>query len=123
MAYLKIGDLEGRIVEYLASPIIPLHRPPSRHPDVERDLAVVVATDCPAASVAAAIVMHGGDLLRSVTLFDSYRGKPLAEDEVSLAYRLVFAAQDRTLTEHEVATAVDAITAGLGTAVGGRIRA
>ena len=95
---------------------------PSRHPDVERDLAVVVSDARPAADVAASIVRHGGQLLRSVTLFDSYRGRPLADDERSLAYRLVFAAEDRTLTEAEVASAVEAVTGGLATDVEGRIR-
>ena len=110
------GLAAGRLVDANVSQ-------PSRHPDIERDLAVVVSTDRPAATVAAAIAAHGGDLLRSVTLFDSYRGKPLGEREVSLAYRLVFAAEDRTLTEAEVATAIDAITAGLVADVGGRLRA
>ena len=96
---------------------------PSRHPDVERDLAVVVADARPAAEVAAAITRHGGPLLRSVDLFDSYRGRPLAEDERSLAFRLVFAGDDRTLTEAEVAEAVEAVTAGLAADVEGRIRA
>ena len=95
---------------------------PSRHPDAERDLAVVVTDATPAAMVAAAIRTHGGSLLRTVTLFDRYRGKPLDEREVSLAYRLTFAADDRTLTEAEVADAVEGITAGLAADVGGRLR-
>ena len=37
-----------------------------------------------------------------MALFDLYRGSPLAADEKSLAYRLVFGAADRTLTEEEV---------------------
>ena len=95
---------------------------PSRQPDVERDLAVVVTDARPAADVAEAIVRHGGPLLRSAVLFDSYRGRPLGDDERSLAFRLVFAAEDRTLTESEVADAVEAITAGLASDVGGRLR-
>ena len=95
---------------------------PSRFQDVERDLAFVVKDDTPAATVADAIRRHGGPLLRSVTLFDRYRGKPLGDQEASLAYRLTFAADDRTLTEAEVAGAVDGITQGLATDVGGRLR-
>ena len=41
---------------------------PSRHPSVERDLAVIVAADRPAAEVEAAIRRHGGPLLRDVAL-------------------------------------------------------
>ena len=95
---------------------------PSRHPDVERDLAVVVTNDRPAADVASALRRHGGPLLRSVVLFDSYRGKPLGDEEVSLAFRLVFTGDDRTLTEAEVGSFVEAITAGLASDVGGRLR-
>jgi phenylalanyl-tRNA synthetase beta chain len=90
---------------------------------VQRDLAVVVREDTGAAAVAATIGRHGGPLLRDVALFDIYRGAPLAEDEKSLAHRLTFRATDRTLTEGEIDAAVAAITAGLATDVGGRLRA
>ncbi len=96
--------------------------PPSRHPAVERDLAVVVADDQPAASVVDVIRASGGDLLHSATLFDIYRGAPLADDEKSLAHRLVFAA-DRTLTEAEIDAAIEGITAAVATELGGRLRA
>jgi phenylalanyl-tRNA synthetase beta subunit len=55
-------------------------------------------------------------------LFDVYRGKPLESSEKSLAWRLTFAGDDRTLTEAEVDDAVAAITAGLGVDVAGRLR-
>ena len=75
---------------------------PSRHPSVQRDLAIVVPNDASAAAVEAAIRGHGGPLLRSVTLFDIYRGRPLEETEKSLAYRLTLRDDERTLTEAEV---------------------
>jgi phenylalanyl-tRNA synthetase beta chain len=95
---------------------------PPRHPTVDRDLAVIVAESTPAADVEDAIRRHGGPLLRSVVLFDIYRGRPLAEFEKSLAYRLAFRAEDRTLTEPEIDGAVDAVTSGLATDVAGRLR-
>jgi phenylalanyl-tRNA synthetase beta chain len=104
------------------APPVPVGRTPSRHPSVARDLAFVVADDRPAAEVAAAIRRHGGPLLGEVTLFDSYRGRPLPDDRRSLAYRLVFAAPDRTLTEPEVEAAVTAVTTGVGADVGGVLR-
>ena len=59
----------------------------------------------------------------TVSLFDIYRGRPLADDDKSLAYRLVFQADERTLTEAELDAAVAAaIAAGLAPSVGGRIR-
>jgi phenylalanyl-tRNA synthetase beta chain len=96
---------------------------PPRHPPVERDIAVVVAEDRPAGAVASAIRGHGGDLLRSVALFDIYRGRPLAASEKSLAYRLTFQAPERTLTEDEVDAALETIVHGLAVDVEGRLRA
>jgi phenylalanyl-tRNA synthetase beta chain len=101
----------------------PVHVDPiGRYPIMERDLAVVVPAGLAAASVQAVIRRHGGDLLREDHLFDLYRGAPLGADEKSLAYRLVFGANDRTLTEGEVDSAMAAIRAGLEGDLGGHIR-
>jgi phenylalanyl-tRNA synthetase beta chain len=94
---------------------------PSRHPDVERDVAVVVDEDLPSADLEAVIRAGAGPLLRDVRLFDVYRGAPLAADQRSLAFRLRFGAEDRTLTDAEIDAAMD----GVGTALrgaGGRLR-
>jgi phenylalanyl-tRNA synthetase beta chain len=95
---------------------------PSRFPAVQRDLAVVVDESRPAAQVAASIRSHAGSLLRAVELFDIYRGRPLAETEKSLAWRLTFGSDERTLTEAEVDDAVGAVASGLASDVGGRLR-
>jgi phenylalanyl-tRNA synthetase beta chain len=95
---------------------------PSRFPSVERDLAVVVPVETPAGSVAATIRRHGGALLRDVTLFDIYRGRPLADGDKSLAYRLTLRDDDRTLTDADLDAAVAAVVAGLGDDLGARIR-
>ena len=96
--------------------------PIARHPAVERDIAVVVPANTPAAAVAATIWGAAGPLLSSCRLFDLYRGAPLAGDEKSLAQRLVFQAADRTLTDAEVDDAIAAITAALVAELGARLR-
>ena len=116
VAEIAIAGLSG------GQPTVPLGRTPSRHPVVERDLAVVVAAGRPAGEVEAAIHRHAGPLLASVELFDIYRGQPLPDDRRSLAFRLVFAAADRTLTEDEVDTAVADVTEGLASDVDGHLR-
>ena len=58
-------------------------------------------------------------LLRSVDLFDIYRGRPLADDERASRSGSCFAGDDRTLTEAEVDAAVASIAAGLAADVGG----
>jgi len=95
---------------------------PSRFPAVQRDLAVVVDEIRPAAAVAASIRGHAGALLHALELFDIYRGRPLADSEKSLAWRLTFTSDERTLTETEVDDAMAAVAAGLATDVGGRLR-
>ncbi|MFL5680220.1 MAG: phenylalanine--tRNA ligase subunit beta [Chloroflexota bacterium] len=116
VAELAIQGLGGGTIEPVRATA------PSRHPAVERDIAVVVAESIPAASVAATIRSAGGELLRSVALFDVYRGAPLGGDEKSLAHRLTFQAADRTLTEAEVDAAAERIAAALAANLKARLR-
>jgi phenylalanyl-tRNA synthetase beta chain len=94
---------------------------PPRHPPAERDLAVVVPEATPSADVERAIRAGAGTELVSLRLFDVYRGVPLGEDEKSLAWRLVFQASERTLTDAEVDESIARVTRTLGS-IGGRIR-
>jgi len=93
-----------------------------RFPTVERDIAVIVRDGRPAAEVETVIRHRAGGLLVELRLFDVYRGAPLAADEKSLAYRLVFGANDRTLTEAETDASAAAVRAGLETDLGAHIR-
>ncbi len=115
VAELAIAGLSG------GRPTVPRTTSPSRHPIVDRDLAVIVALDAAAADVADAIERHAGPLLRSLRLFDVYRGRPLDASDKSLAYRLEFGSDERTLVEAEVDAAIARITDGLAAEVGGRL--
>ena len=74
----------------------------SRFPSSDIDLAFVVEDRHPADVVAEALREAGDELLESVHLFDVYRGAGIEEGARSLAYRLRFCADDRTLTDEEV---------------------
>jgi phenylalanyl-tRNA synthetase beta chain len=93
-----------------------------RFPEVDRDLAIIVPEGLHAVVVEDLVREHAGDLLRGVRLFDIYRGVPLAGGEKSLAFRVRFGAQDRTLTETEVEAAIAGVVGSLPT-IGGRLRA
>ena len=80
------------------------------------------AVEAAAETVEAVIRRHAGELLMQERLFDLYRGAPLAADEKSLAYRLVFGTKDRTLTEAEVDAAMAAVREGLAADLGAHIR-
>ncbi len=93
-----------------------------RLPGVERDLALVVAAEQPAGEVEALIRAHGGPHLRSVRLFDQYRGAPLADGQKSLAYRLRFEPIDGALIEEDVDDAVERVVAVTSERLGARLR-
>jgi phenylalanyl-tRNA synthetase beta chain len=91
------------------------------YPSVRQDLAVVVDEDVPAARVRETVLAGGGELLRSATVFDLYRGEQVGEGRKSLAIGLEFRAPDRTLTDEEVAERRAAITEALA-GIGGSLR-
>jgi phenylalanyl-tRNA synthetase beta chain len=90
-------------------------------PAVYQDLAVVVPAQTPAAEVRAAVLAGGGELLRAATVFDLYEGAQVGEERKSLALNLEFRADDRTLTDEEVAERREAIKAKLDE-IGGALR-
>ncbi len=91
------------------------------YPAVHQDVAVVVDDAVPAAAVRSAVLEGGGDLLRSAEVFDLYRGEQVGEGRKSLALRLTFRAEDRTLTDEEVAERRETIEAAVEK-IGGSLR-
>jgi phenylalanyl-tRNA synthetase beta chain len=95
----------------------------SAYPLATQDVALVVGSSVPAASVEAALVAGAGGLLEDVRLFDVYTGAQVASGEKSLAYTLRFRAPDRTLTAAETTAARDAAVAEAARRVGAVQRA
>jgi phenylalanyl-tRNA synthetase beta chain len=77
----------------------------SKYPSSDFDLAFVVPQAVPAGTLLKSLRQAGGNLLVDAVLFDIYRGKGVADDSRSLAFRLRFQAPDRTLGETEIADA------------------
>jgi phenylalanyl-tRNA synthetase beta chain len=87
-----------------------------RHPQVVRDLSIVVADTLPAEIIRGTILAAGRDLaapLVAASFFDRYQGKGVPPGAVSLSIRLTFQGADRTLTDAEVQNSVDTILAAL----------
>ncbi|MDP2641247.1 MAG: phenylalanine--tRNA ligase subunit beta, partial [Candidatus Yanofskybacteria bacterium] len=78
------------------------YAPISRYPAAMRDIAVLVPAHTRVAEVMNIIVAAGGKLLMDVDLFDLYEGDKIPKGMKSMAFRLVYQAQDRTLTSEEV---------------------
>ncbi len=94
----------------------------SLEPPIYEDLSIVVAEGVSAGDVIATVRDAGGDLVDSVDLFDIYRSEDLGADMKSLALRLTFRAEGRTLTDGEVAQRRQEILSAIEES-GGRARA
>jgi len=94
-----------------------------QYPAVSRDLAFALAKSVPVADVEQTIREAAPPLLTSLRLFDVYEGDKVEEGRRSLAWRLVFRAPDRTLTDPEVDEAVAGVVHRLEDDLDVRIRA
>ena len=90
----------------VAKRVLPRHASLSRYPQVRRDLALVVGVETPAGELLAALRENAPTQVRSIDVFDDYRGKGLGENQKSLAIRVVMQDTQRTLTDQEVDDAV-----------------
>jgi phenylalanyl-tRNA synthetase beta chain len=97
--------------------------PLSSHPPVYEDLAFVVEESLPAEQVRALIAQTGKPLVRAVALFDVFRGDQAGTGRKSLAYALTYQADDRTLTDDEVAKVRTRIVKRLEKELDARLRA
>ena len=77
----------------------PTYTPLPKYPSVWRDLAVVCDEAMTVAEVEDVMTAAAGKLLRSIRLFDIYRGTGIAEGKKSVAFSLELRADDRTLTD------------------------
>ena len=68
----------------------------------DRDIAFFAPTQTSVAKLERDIRKTGGKLLESVQLFDEYRSEKVSTDLRSLAFRLIYRADDRTLTDNDI---------------------
>ncbi|MEA5564963.1 phenylalanine--tRNA ligase subunit beta [Anabaena sp. UHCC 0399] len=82
--------------------LIPAFKAYSTYPASDRDIAFFAPVKISVADIEKAITKAGTGLLESVEMFDEYRGENVPQGQRSLAFRLVYRAGDRTLTDTEV---------------------
>ncbi len=85
--------------------LTPRFQPFSTFPAADRDIAFFAPVKVSVAEIERATQKAAGQLLKSVQLFDEYQGASVPEGKRSLAFRLVYRASDRTLTDEEVESA------------------
>ena len=98
------------------------YTPISKYPSITRDIALLVDDDVENATIVEAIKQKGGAYLKDIHLFDVYAGSHLPAGKKSLAYTLTYQDDKGTLTEDQVNTAFDKVTAYLQDKVDAEIR-
>ena len=119
-AVRRAFDIDGPVFAAVLSldavaaqtPAVPRYQPLPRFPAVQRDVAFVVEAsgEVTAAGIETAMRELAGPLLRDLTLFDVFR---LPDGRRSLAWRLTFQAEDRTLTDDEVNAIQERVARGV----------
>ncbi len=104
----RVAVLEIRIDRILAAEPRPTsHRPVSRMPSSDLDLAFLMGQDVTAERLERALRQAAGDLLVSCDLFDVYRGAGVEAGSRSLAYRLRLQHRERNITDADIAEVRD----------------
>lgn len=108
--YLAVVDLaeliamEKEEVRYASVP---------KFPAIIRDISLTMKKEILAGEVEEIIRKKGGALLEQYELFDVYEGEQIEQGYKSLAYKIIFRAKDRTLTDEEVGKAMEKIVGAL----------
>ncbi|RJS91745.1 phenylalanine--tRNA ligase subunit beta [Salinisphaera sp. Q1T1-3] len=95
---------------------------PSDQPQVRRDLALVVPESVTVGQLRTIISGVEAPVLRSVEVFDVFRGQGLEEDHKSIALSLIFQDKESTLSDESVEEMTTAIVAALRCDAGARLR-
>jgi len=89
---------------------VPVFLPPPAFPGVDRDLALLLPKGMAARRVEEVIRSSAGPLLVELSIFDLYEGKGIPQDHRSVAFRLRYQSDQRTLTDEDVERSVTGVT-------------
>ncbi len=100
----------------------PKYQQVSNYPSSDIDLAFVLDESVPADTVSRTLASAGRPLVRSVRFLNAYRSEQLGTDRRSLAFALRLQADDRTLTDAEVAECRQLMIDAVASKNGGALR-
>lgn len=90
-----------------------VYQPIPRHPNVTRDLAVIVPRSVLAEQIIKTVHTAHPRHLRAIRIVDVFTHESLGPDRKSIAFSMSFQAEDRTLKDKDVTASVDAVVAAL----------
>lgn len=92
----------------------------SKYPSIEKDFAFIVNNDVTNAEMKEAIKKSAGRMLDSVNIFDIYEN--IEEGKKSMAYKLVFKDETRTLSDEEVMVVFNKVIKDIETKFDAKLR-
>ncbi len=105
-AYIAVVDMKS-VMELSVSDV--KYEGIPKFPAMTRDISLSMKKEVTAGEIEEVIRKKGGKLLESYELFDVYEGSQILQGYKSMAYKVVFRASDRTLTDEEVNNVMDKI--------------
>ena len=93
-----------------------------RFPEVRRDLALLLDEGVSYADVRQCALRAGKKLIKSVSLFDVYRGEKIPDGKKQYALNFVLQDPERTLTDSDVENTMNNILSALQTQLGATLR-
>jgi len=93
-----------------------------KYPSSQRDLALIADDTVLAAQIENIIKKKAGNIFESLTLFDVYKGKQIADNKKSMAYSVVFRDENKTLTDEDINPVIESILKELSEKLGVTLR-
>lgn len=84
-----------------------------KFPAVSRDITIITPTETATGDIINFFSSQDENLLESVELFDVYQGKPIAENEKSLSFRLTYRSNTDTLKDKQINKVHEKLTSKL----------
>lgn len=77
---------------------------PSKYPSIEKDVAFLIDRNINSLEIEKMIKKYSSRLLKDINVFDVYLGDNIAKDKKSIAFKLTYLDDNKTLTDNEVMT-------------------
>lgn len=77
---------------------------PSKYPSIEKDVAFLIDRNINSLEIEKMIKKYSSRLLKEINVFDVYLGDNIAKDKKSIAFKLTYQDDNKTLTDDEVMT-------------------
>lgn len=109
----ELNEMSNNNIQYKALP---------KFPAVTRDMALIADDAVTVGEIEKIIKKCSGKILEDVKLFDVYKGEQIDKGKKSLAFSVIYRADDRTLTDDEISAVFDKTIKQIAEKTGAQLR-